>query len=73
MEKLNKTIDKNIPKNKPRNTKGSIPLSKKTVQNIKRKHQLWESYMEDRSKEKHREYCKARNKVKRSKRERKKK
>jgi hypothetical protein len=71
MEKLNKTIDKNIPKSKPRNTKGSILLSKETVQNIKRKHQLWESYMEDRSKEKHREYCKARNKVKRSKRERK--
>jgi hypothetical protein len=53
MEKLNKTIDKNIPKSKPRNTKVSIPLSKETVQNIKRKHQLWESYMQDRSKEKH--------------------
>jgi hypothetical protein len=65
MEKLNKTIDKNIPKSKPRNTKGSIHLSKETVQNIKRKHRLWERYMEDRSKEKHREYCKARNKVKR--------
>jgi hypothetical protein len=65
MEKLNKTIDKNIPKSKPRNTKGSILLSKETVQNIKRKHRLWEKYMEDRSKEKHREYCKARNKVKR--------
>jgi hypothetical protein len=67
MEKLNKTIDKNIPKRKPRNNKGSIPLSKETVQNNKRKHRLWERYMEDRSKEKHREYCKARNKVKNNK------
>jgi hypothetical protein len=65
IEKLNKTIDKNIPKRKPRNIKGSIPLSKETVQNIKRKHRLWERYMEDGSKEIHREYCKARNKVKR--------
>jgi hypothetical protein len=65
MEKLSKTIDKSIPKSKPRNTKGSTPLSKETVQNIKRKHRVWERYMEDRSKEKHREYCKARNKVKR--------
>ena len=52
IEKLNKPIDKNIPESKPRNTK-------------ERKHRLWERYMEDRSKEKHREYCKARNKVKR--------
>ena len=44
MEKLNKTIDKNIPKSKSRNTKGSIPLSKETVQNIKRKHRVWERY-----------------------------
>jgi hypothetical protein len=44
MEKLNKTIDKNIPISKPRNTKGSTPLSKETVQNIKRKHRLWKRY-----------------------------
>ena len=40
------------------------PMMIVSVQNIKRKHRLWERYMEDRSKEKHREYCKARNKVK---------
>jgi hypothetical protein len=34
MEKLNKTIDKNIPKRKLRNTKGSIPLSKETVRDL---------------------------------------
>ena len=40
-------------------------MSKESVRCIKRKHRMWERYMEDRSREKYREYCKARNKVKR--------
>ena len=65
MDKFNSAIDKYVPKSKNRNIKGNTPLSKEAVLSIKRKHRMWERYMEDRSKEKYREYCKARNKVKR--------
>ena len=64
MNKLNYAINKHIPKSKSKNTKGNVPLSKETVKSIKRKHRMWERYMEVRSEEKYREYCKARNKVK---------
>jgi hypothetical protein len=64
MDKFNSAIDKYVPKSKNRNIKGNTPLSKEAVLSIKRKHRMWERYMEDRSKEKYREYCKARNKVK---------
>ncbi|XP_060081381.1 uncharacterized protein LOC132560720 [Ylistrum balloti] len=65
IDKLSILIDKHIPMSKSRNTKGTIPLSRETVKTIKRKHRLWERYMQDRTTEKHRDYCKARNKVKR--------
>ena len=65
MDKFNSAIDKHVPKSKNRNIIGNTPLSKEAVLSIKRKHRMWERYMEDRSKEQYREYCKARNKVKR--------
>ena len=52
MDKFNSAIDKYVPKSKNRNIKGNTPLSKEAVLSIKRKHRMWERYMEDRSKEK---------------------
>ena len=46
------------------NSKRSTPLENKTVKRIKKKHRLWNRYMETRAKKYHQEFCKIRNKVK---------
>ncbi|KAK3101967.1 hypothetical protein FSP39_007699 [Pinctada imbricata] len=65
IEKTSCATERHVPKSQPRNKKENIPSNKETVEYIRRKHRLWERYMENQSKEKYREYCKARNKVKR--------
>ena len=64
MNKFNDAVERFVPKSKSRSSKGNVSLRKETLRNIRRKHRLWERYMEKRSKESYREFCKARNKVK---------
>ena len=45
-------------------TKGVTPLDMKCIEQIKRKRRCWQRYIETREDSKWREYCKARNKVK---------
>ena len=65
MSKLHTAVDKHVPLSRTKTSKGDIKLSKETMKSIKRKHRMWERYMEKKSKESYREFCKARNKVKR--------
>ncbi|CAG2239332.1 unnamed protein product [Mytilus edulis] len=63
MDKFNQAVSKHVPKSRPKNSKGNTTLSKETLSSVRRKHRLWERYMEKKSEESHREFCKARNKV----------
>ena len=65
MTKFNQAVSKHVPKSGPKTSKGNISLSSETLKCIRRKHRLWERYMEKGSAESYREFCKARNKVKR--------
>ena len=62
--KINAAMDHCIPKSKIRLTKGNTPINKETIKAIKKKHRLWERYMKDHSDEKYKDFCRARNKVK---------
>ena len=42
-----------------------LPLDKKTVEKIKKKHRCWQRYIETREEEKYKEYIKTRNQAKR--------
>ena len=64
MNKFNNEVERLVPKSKSRSSKGNLSLSKETLRNIRRKHRLWDRYMEKRNEESYREFCKARNKVK---------
>ena len=64
MSVLTTSMDKYIPKKRTRPKKGKTTFTKPTVACIRRKHRLWERYMENQSTENYRQYCKARNKVK---------
>ena len=60
---LNSVIDEHVPIPTEKTMKGSITLSESTRKTIKRKNRMWTRYMESRSPNRYREYCKARNKV----------
>ena len=47
MNKFNDAVERFVPKSK---SKGNLSLSKETLRNVRRKHRLWERYMEKRSK-----------------------
>ena len=57
MNKFNQAVNKHVPKSKPKSIKNTMSVSKETLQSIRRKHRLWERYMEKQSKESYREYC----------------
>ena len=46
------------------NRKASIPLKKEEIEAVRRKHKHWKIYMKSRDDKDYREFCKARNKVK---------
>ncbi len=46
-----------------KNSRWSVPMDNRLKAIIRKKHRLWTRYMESRNPEKHREFCKARNKV----------
>jgi hypothetical protein len=52
-----------VPRSRSTNYKRKFAISKDTKSAIRRKHRLWGRYMETRDMEKYKEYCKARNKV----------
>ena len=65
---LSDSIDKHIPKrlfdnNRTGRKKFSSPLESKILAKIKKKHRAWQRFMETKEGEKHREYCKLRNQV----------
>ena len=58
-------IEKNIPQKKQHTKqKKSSPLSQEVLKSVRRKHRLWQRYLETRDGQKYQDYCKARNKVK---------
>ncbi|MEW8545715.1 MAG: reverse transcriptase family protein, partial [Candidatus Thiodiazotropha sp.] len=64
MDRVYKAQEKFIPRSRPFPRKGTIPLCKKTVEAIKRKHRTWTRYLESRDERCYKLYVKARNKVK---------
>ena len=63
---ITKCMDKFIPKSKPRvksNKSFLTPLDQNAVRKIKKKHRAWTRYMESRSSEHYRNYCRLRSQV----------
>jgi len=68
-DKIEDLRDKYIPKTKTKAGKNAkkhhfIPIDQKTIRKIKKKHRLWQRFMETRSGEKYQEFAKVRNQVK---------
>ena len=66
---FNEGKDKYIPKIRQRATEKAkkhnyLPLDKKTTEKIKKKHKLWQKYMETRDQKQYKDYVKLRNQVK---------